>query len=226
VALEAAKAVRERLRMGLRVVAFSAEEGATFGRPCLGSELATGTLPAAELDGLRDADGVAASERAAYAGLAPADCRAWITTDTVAAFLELHIEQGGVLESENVRIGVVDAIAGRRGSWSRAADGRAIRERRRCACAPTRSPPRRSSVLAVEASARRSHGVVATVGRLLVSPNGVTTIPSDVDAVIDVRGFDPLQQEGVVAEIDHAARELAARRGIEIEVRRLSWRDP
>jgi hydantoinase/carbamoylase family amidase len=225
-ALEAARVASDRIEAGLRVVAFSAEEGATFGSPCLGSSLATGLLGPSELDRLSDSSGATATDRAAQAGLSPRDGRPWLGADGVIAFLELHIEQGNVLESENVGIGIVDAVAG------------AARLRVRCLGSAGHSGTTpmglRSDALAaaaeltleVERIANLARGVVATVGKLDVEPNSVTTIPASVELMVDVRALDPGHQFEVVEEIEGAAARLAGRRGVEVETDRISWRDP
>lgn len=225
-ALEAAGSVQNEITTGLRVVAFSAEEGATFGRPCLGSALATGQLGSYELADLHDLGGRSATELAAAAGLKPAETQPWLTEDAVAAFLELHIEQGSVLENENVRLGIVDSVSG------------AARLRVRChgQAGHSGTTPMRlrtdalaaaaELTLAIERAATEARDVVATVGRLEVKPNSVTTIPAHVEAVVDVRALDVSLQTQVVQEIEETARRIADARRTRIELTRLSWRDP
>ena len=111
-ALEVARALRETAEHGVRVVVFSAEEGARFGLPCLGSAVATGAMSAGDLADLHDAGNVTALDAARGVGLDPAAVVPWVKAPAVAAFLELHIEQGSVLEDEEVQLGIVDVIAG------------------------------------------------------------------------------------------------------------------
>ncbi len=95
------------------VVVFSGEEGARFGAPCIGSRVATGAFTAATLRELTDDAGRSVAECAAEVGLRPEDCAEAVwEPGSVAAFLELHIEQGRVLEERGRALGVVDAIAG------------------------------------------------------------------------------------------------------------------
>ncbi len=110
-ALEVARAAKDKLRHGLRVVAFAAEEGARFGRPTLGSSIAAGIATDEMLGGLRDAEGAGLIEAAAELGFDIASVQPWIN-DEIACFFEIHIEQGRQLEAGAARIGLVDAIAG------------------------------------------------------------------------------------------------------------------
>lgn len=117
-ALEVVRALNDAdvtTELPLKVVCFSAEEGARFGPPCLGSKAAIGLLDRAALHDLRDRDGTTLHEALAAAGSRPEDVvrpAAWV--DDVGVFLELHIEQGRVLEAAGEQVGVVDWIAGNR----------------------------------------------------------------------------------------------------------------
>jgi len=97
----------------LRFVAFAGEEGARFGQACCGSKLAAGLSSRAELDERRDRDGVSLAEAMTGVGLDPdlAVSRPWRSEDW-SAFVELHVEQGSVLEGAKLDVGVVDLISG------------------------------------------------------------------------------------------------------------------
>lgn len=224
--MEAAAATAAELELGVRVVAFSAEEGARFGRPCLGSELATGAAPDGLLHRLRDATGASAAEVARETGLAPQDCEPWLRAPAVCAYLEVHIEQGLVLEHERVRLGVVDVIAG--------ADRFAVEVEGYAQHSGTTPMPGRRDALAAAAeivlAAERvgcdaRHGV-ATVGRLDVEPNSPTTVPGAVRAVIDVRDVDAGRQRASVQAVRVAIAEIAGRRGTPATVTELASRAP
>ncbi|MCW3014412.1 MAG: Zn-dependent hydrolase [Solirubrobacterales bacterium] len=225
-ALEVARAVAPELGLGLRVVAFSAEEGARFGRPCLGSELATGASPDGLLDVLRDTDGRTAIEVARESGLDPTGCVAWAAEPAVAAFVELHIEQGRVLEREGVRLGVVDVVAG--------ATRLAVELTGRPEHSGTTPMDGRLDaltamaevVLAVEATGRATRHGVATVGHLEVVPNSATTVPGAVRAVVDVRDIDAGRQATAVADVRAAIAAIAAARGIGATIAVLADRPP
>lgn len=226
VALEAARAAAPQLALGLRVVAFSCEEGARFGRPCLGSELATGAAQPDLLDQLTDASGVTAAAAAADAGLDPDACTGWAAEPALAAFLEVHIEQGRVLEREGVRLGVVDVVAGATRLAVTLAgrpehSGTAPMHDRLDALAAMAEV-----VLAVEATGRAARHGVATVGRLDVEPNSATTVPGAVRAVVDVRDVDAGHQAAAVAGVRAAITHIAAERGVDAAVAVLADRPP
>jgi allantoate deiminase len=223
-ALEVAQAVGE-LRRGVRAVAFAGEEGARFGRPTLGSSLAAGLLDARGLATLRDADGKTLPAAAQEVGLDPAASPAWLA-DGVACYFELHIEQGRRLEAGAARLGLVDAIAGSVRLHFEI-DGRAdhsgatpMRMRADALAAAS------ELVLAIEATGRRCRSTVATVGRMQVQPNNVTTIPGEVTLWVDLRDVDPDLQRRAAREVLDAAAEIAARRGVRIAADVLSEQAP
>src|SRR5581483_6030613 len=113
-AIEAASILAsEPMRHPLTVVCFACEEGARFTAPCIGSRVATGQLDKDGLQALRDASGTSAFEAALGCGLRPQDVEEAVwQPGSVAAYLELHVEQGRVLQEVDRRIGVVDSIAG------------------------------------------------------------------------------------------------------------------
>ncbi len=223
-ALEVAQGLGS-LRQGVRVVAFAGEEGARFGRPTLGSSLAAGLLDSASLGRLRDADGTTLLAAAAEVGLNPAEAAPWLGDD-VACFFELHIEQGRQLEAGAARIGLVDAIAGSVRIHfeikGRADHSGATPMRMRADALAAAS----ELVLAVEEAGRRYRSGVATVGRLQLSPNNVTTIPGRVTLWVDLRDVDPDLQRRAARRILEAAAEIAARRGLPITPDVLSDQPP
>lgn len=218
-ALEAAVELAPDIDLGLRVIIFAAEEGARFGRPCLGSALATGDATAAELP-------PAAVAAAESIGLDPSSCPAWAAEPELAAFLEVHIEQARRLELEGVGVGIVDVVAG--------ASRQGIRIKGRAEHSGAAPMAGRADALAaaaeivleVERAGRDSHDGVATVGKLEVHPNAITTVPGQVSAVIDVRAVDELDQRAMLERIREAAIEIAAARELEIELDEPIWQDP
>ena len=223
-ALEAASALSET-RHGVRVVAFAAEEGARFGRPTIGSSLAAGVLNDLGLGALRDADGVTPAAAAAEVGLSPTETQPWLDSD-VACFFELHIEQGRQLESGAARIGLVDAIAGsvrlQFELTGRADHSGATPMRMRADALAAAS----ELVLAVEEIARRHRSTVATVGRLQVRPNSVTTIPGHVMLWVDLRDVDPDLQRRAARQVLETAMDITEARGLHMGSRVLSEQPP
>ncbi len=96
----------------ITVVAFAAEEAVRFADTCMGSKIITGAMGQKELDRLKDAQGVTPAEAMKGCGLAPdrLDEARW-DTSKIGAYIELHIEQGQVLEKLGKQVGVVTAIA-------------------------------------------------------------------------------------------------------------------
>jgi allantoate deiminase len=213
--LEAARLVRSGLARGLRVVAFAGEEGARFGRPTLGSSAAAGLLDADALGKLRDADGTSLASAAATLELDPLAVEPWIGDD-IACYFEIHIEQGRQLEAGGARIGLVDAIAGsvrlRFEIRGRADHSGATPMRMRLDALAAAS----ELVLAVERAARGYRSTVATVGRLEVSPNSVTTVPGQVTLWVDIRDVDADVQRSTANQILLRAAELAEDRGLKV----------
>lgn len=209
----------------LRFVAFAAEEGARFGQACCGSKLAAGLSTRAELDERRDRDGISLAEAMAVVGLDPdlAASAPWRPADW-SAFVELHVEQGSVLESSGIDVGVVDLISGST-RLELVVDGRASH---------TGGTPMRGRADALAAAAEavlaaerlaldaRHRGARATVGRLHVEPGSITTIPGTVTFSLDVRDVDADRQRRAVAEIMGRVRAICLRRGVGLSARLLA----
>jgi len=224
-AIETARAVvasgAER-RHTWRFVAFAAEEGARFGQACNGSRAAAGLTRAEDYATLRDARGVTMEDAMIAVGLDPAGVASarWSPEEWLA-FVELHIEQGNVLESQDVPIGIVDVISGS----SRllvSLDGIASHTggtpmRLRHDALVTAS----ECVLACErlATDARHHGTRVTVGRLDVEPGSITTIPGRATFSVDVRDLDNQRQRETAVELVQLFEHIAARRAVDISVR-------
>ena len=223
-ALEVAQAVGE-LHRGVRAVAFAGEEGARFGRPTIGSSLAAGMLDERGLGKLRDVDGTTLLSAAAGVGLDPTATPSWLGDD-VACYFELHIEQGRQLETGAARLGLVDAIAGSVRLHfeivGRADHSGATPMRTRTDALAAAS----ELVLAVEEAGRRYRSTVATVGRLQVKPNNVTTIPGEVTLWVDLRDVDPDLQRRAARRVLDSSAEIADRRGVRMTPDVLSEQPP
>lgn len=207
----------------LGVAAFAGEEGARFGVACLGSRLMTGVLTPEAAVGLIDADGIRLPEAMAEAGFDPAA----IGPDPervagIAAYVELHIEQGRALAPMGAAIGAAQAIWPH-GRWRIEFTGRAdhagtttLADR----CDPML--PYASTVLAARAAANR-HGALATVGKVIAEPGGANAISSSVRCWLDARAPDSGTLDGLTAEILAAARASAADHGVSVISRRESF---
>ncbi len=205
-----------RLRFGVEVVAFSEEEGVRFGVPFIGSRALVGTLDE-ELLGRRDALGVSVAEAIRGFGLDPSRVGEAVLHPRVLGYLEFHIEQGPVLESLSLPLGVVTGIAGQsrlafifRGQANHAGTTRMNLRRDALACAA-------EWVVAAESLACGVPGLVATVGRMEVSPGAGNVVPGEVTASLDVRHSDDAMRTRAVEDLIASARRIAGRRGIQVE---------
>lgn len=207
----------------LAVVNFADEEGARFGPACTGSRLAAGQLTPARARELRDADGVTLPRAMESAGYDP-DA---IGPDPerlarIAAFVELHVEQGVALAGTPHPVGVASAIWPH-GRWRFDFRGEANH------AGTTRMEDRRDPMLTYAntvLSARKKAaqaGARATFGKVAVEPNGVNAVPSLVRAWLDSRAADEAALDALVTGIERAARERAARDGTALEVARESY---
>lgn len=205
-----------------RFVAFAAEEGARFGQACNGSRVIAGLTAANDLVRFVDADGVTMADAMLSAGLRPqeADTARW-KPDDWAAFVELHIEQGNLLETQETPIGVVDVISGSsrllvhlKGTASHTG-GTPMHLRHDALAAAS------ECVLACErlATDARHHGTRVTVGRLDVAPDSITTIPGEVTFSVDVRDLDSQRQRESALQLMEDFEEICARRGVAMDAR-------
>lgn len=215
-------------RASIEVIAFAGEEP-RFGAGCIGSRAMIGELPRHELDTMVDRAGVSIAAAMRTVGLDPDKIgEAEFDPAGVDAFVELHIEQGAVLEQRGVGLGVVERIAAPhqlRVTFSgkpRHAGSTPMALRLDALCGAA------ELVLAVERLARESPSgtTVGTVGTVAVAPGAVNVIPGEVTVDVDVRDvvLDPREQ--VVASIEEATAEIAARRGLESVVRQMVFDTP
>lgn len=210
-----------------RVAVFAGEEGARFGVPCIGSRICTGAFRKSTLESLTDDEGRTVVECAVEVGLHPhAVEKARWPSDYVAAYLELHIEQGSTLENRSRQIGIVDSIAGStrlhitfRGRTDHSgATPMALRRDALVAAAEL--------ILDVERQASAHPTSVATVGKMHVEPGSLTTVPGEASVGLDIRDIDSdAQRELAERLIDEAVR-VAGRRRLQVAVQLLSDQSP
>jgi ureidoglycolate amidohydrolase len=189
------EAIRSLQRAGLRprrsieLLLFTAEEPTRFGLGCLGSRALSGTLNTTAMEDLRDKEGHSLNELRAAAGFSGELSSVRLPEGHYHAFVELHIEQGPILEAENLPIGVVEAIAAPASMRIQltGAGGHAgavlMRERSDALLAAAQL------ALLVEEAALSvgSPNAVATTGVFRVEPGAVNSIPSKVTMEIDIR---------------------------------------
>jgi allantoate deiminase len=204
------------LPYALEIVAFSDEEGVRFGTAYLGSRCFAGTFPR-ELLELTDADGTTMAQALAAFGGDPDELSdAARSGEPPVGYVEVHIEQGPVLEEHRAPLGVVTAIAGATRAEARFA-GRAGH------AGTVPMAARRDALtgaaewaLEVEATGRATPGLVATVGRLTVDPGAPNVVAGSAAATLDVRHGDDAVREHAVAALRRSAQAVAAARGLEL----------
>jgi hydantoinase/carbamoylase family amidase len=211
-------------RRDLEVVAWAGEEGSRFPLGCLGSSVYAGLTPYAELEALvaDDGESFSAALRGAHGLLADVPVRDGFPPP--AAYVEVHIEQGPVLEDAGARLGAVTAIAGQR-RFAVTVDGEAghagtvpMQRRVDALCAAS------ELVLAVEDAARVVGEGVATVGRLTVEPNQTNIVPGRVVFRVDMRAGAEASIDKIEDRLRVTAVLVAAARGVRIEVTLLEAR--
>ncbi|GAA3394907.1 allantoate amidohydrolase [Streptomyces roseoviridis] len=222
-ALDELRARGVSFRRPLAIVNFGDEEGARFGLACVGSRLAAGQLTREKAFELRDADGVSLPRAMEAAGYDPEA----IGPDPerlarIGAFVELHVEQGRALDLSGDPVGIASAIWPH-GRWRYDFRGEA-NHAGTTRIADRRDPmlPYAETVLAARREAELA-GAVATFGKIAVEPNGVNAIPSLVRGWLDARAADEATLDEVIGGIQNAAREHAARHGVELGVTRESF---
>ena len=205
----------QRLAKAIEIVGFCDEEGTRFGITLLGSRGLTGRWPAQWLM-QTDASGVSVAQAMVLAGLDPARvAQAARRTEEIAAYLELHIEQGPCLEQAGLALGVVEAINGARrlncrftGEAGHA--GTVPMAQRKDALAAAAE-----WMVAVESTTHERGGnLVATVGELRCLPGAVNVIPGEVALSLDIRGPQDAPLDALLNELLAQAQAIATRRGL------------
>ncbi|MDJ1160163.1 allantoate amidohydrolase [Chelatococcus sp. SYSU_G07232] len=208
----------ERLPFAIEVLAFGDEENVRFPTNLSSSHALAGRYDPAWLDG-RDRDGITLREALLSFGGDPDKATALARDPkSVIGYLEVHIEQGPVLERENLPIGIVSAIAGItrarmtvKGEAGHA--GTVPMDARRDALAAAAE-----MIVAIERLAARRPDTVATVGALEVAPGASNVIAGRVDLSLDARAQDDSVRRPMVAAIVASLEVIAARRGVEVAV--------
>lgn len=209
----------------LWVVAFMDEEGTRFGAALFGSRAFTGEDVSHFGDRVDD-DGVSLREAMAAAGFDLDRAAEAAAVGVIAAFLELHVEQGPVLETDGLDIGVVTSIVGLRGYRVRLrgqanhAGTTPMRLRRDALAGAARV------ALELRAFARAREQVTANVGKLSVEPGGANVVPGYADFTIDVRAATGAGIEELERLVDKTVRTVAAEESLEAELEQTFALDP
>jgi ureidoglycolate amidohydrolase len=225
--LEAVRALQRggfHPKRSIELLIFTSEEPTRFGVGCLGSRLLSGVLSVESAANLRDANGESLEDIRRKAGFEGELRDVKLPTGHYHAFVELHIEQGPLLELEKNPLGIVERIAAPasariilEGSGGHAG-GVLMPDRRDALCAAA------ELVLAVERAARSTGAIdtVATVGICEVFPGAVNSIPSRVRVSLDVRDTDLSRRDGVIDEITRASDAISRKRQVTIQTELLN----
>jgi ureidoglycolate amidohydrolase len=202
----------------IELLIFATEEPTRFGIGCLGSRLLSGALSAEAAAQLKDSKGENVDEVRQKAGFRGHLQDVKLASGYYKAFVELHIEQGPLLERAQTSLGIVMSIAAPasyritiEGSGGHAG-GVLMPDRADALCAAS------ELVLAIEHAARSSGAVdtVATVGVCEVFPGAVNSIPSRVKMTLDIRDTDLARRENAMQAIERAAQDISTKRRLAI----------
>ena len=217
-AIEALREAGFRPARSLELIVFTAEEPTRFGIGCLGSRMLAGAIPLGKVQGLRDPEGRSFDELRAAAGFNEPLSGVALRPGSYGAFVELHIEQGPLLEQENIPIGLVQAIAGPSAYRVRITGegghaGAVLMPGRRDAALAASE-----LALAVERAALDSGSpdTVATAGKWEIFPNAINSVPCEAVLEIDLRDTTLETRDLALMLMREASAEIAARRRVAI----------
>ena len=225
--LEAIRALQRagfRPRHSIELLIFTSEEPTRFGIGCIGSRLLSGTLSTESARKLTDNDGGNLETVRRSAGLIGELEDVKLAGGYYEAFVELHIEQGPILEREQKQLGIVERIAAPaslrvviEGSGGHAG-GVLMPDRRDALCAGA------ELILALEDAARTSGAIdtVATVGICDVFPGAVNSIPARVRLSVDIRDTDLQRRDAVIRRLEESCESTSAKRQVQIHIELLN----
>jgi N-carbamoyl-L-amino-acid hydrolase len=205
-------------RRSIELVIFTAEEPTRFGIGCLGSRMMANVLTPEQARRLRDKEGRTLDELRGDAGFTGSLESIALPSDRFHQFVELHIEQGPLLEQEGIDVGLVTHIAA-------PASMRVVVEGEGGHAGGKLMPGRKDAltaaaelILALESAAKSTGAIdtVATVGVCEVFPGAVNSIPSRVRLETDVRDIDGARRDRVLDALHTACDEVASRRGVAV----------
>jgi len=205
-------------RRSIELVIFTAEEPTRFGIGCLGSRMMASVLTPKQVLALRDKDGRGLEELRAQAGFSGTLESVALPKGRFHQFVEMHIEQGPLLEREGIDLGLVTHIAA-------PASLRILIEGEGGHAGGVLMPGRKDAlaaaaelILALEAAAKSTGAIdtVGTVGVCEVFPGAVNSIPSRVRLETDIRDIDGPRRDRVLDTLRRACVDVAARRGVAI----------
>ncbi|MBT2649158.1 Zn-dependent hydrolase [Bacillus sp. ISL-34] len=203
----------------LKVVAFKDEEGSRFGFGMIGSRAMAGTLKESHLN-ILDNDGISIAQAMQKSGFNPktiADAK----LEDIDVYVEMHIEQGKVLEKANLPVGIVSGVAGP--LWleitlegmSEHAGATPMNIRKDALAGAS------ECMIEIETLMQSESTAVATVGKLNVYPNGTNVIPGKVVFTIDIRDIDEEHRNGLEKQIISIIQQVSQKRDLQWNIREL-----
>ncbi|RKD25008.1 Zn-dependent hydrolase [Ammoniphilus oxalaticus] len=221
-AVEALQTMAEQeivLEHSIEVVAFTDEEGARFSFGMMGSRGMAGTLKIEDLHNNTDVDGITIAEAMGKAGFNPDKIgQAVRHKDELKAYVELHIEQGKLLENADLSVGVVTGIAGP--LWKKF-----IIEGEAGHAGTTPMTLRHDALTAaaqiiqiIETEAAQTGSTVGTVGQLQLTPGGINIIPGRVEFTLDLRDIDETVRDRVEQAITSKSHQICEERQLTLTI--------
>jgi allantoate deiminase len=207
---------RVALPFAVDVIGFADEEGLRFGTTYLGSRAVAGTFDERLFDVVGD-DGVSVRDALrAFGGDPDAVASASRRGETLLGYVEVHMEQGPVLEERGAPVGVVTAIAGATRAEVRFTGLAGHAGTVPMALRRDAAPAVAELVLFAESLARSTDGLFATVGRLSVAPGAPNVVPGAATAFLDVRHADDAARAEAVAALRARALTIAEARDLSV----------
>jgi ureidoglycolate amidohydrolase len=230
-AIEAVRALKSagfRPRRAIEMIIFTAEEPTRFGIGCLGSRLLGGVLSPEKAAGLRDREGKSLDAWRQAVGCTGTLASVRLAREVYAGFVELHIEQGPILEREKIAVGVVESIAG---PSTLRVELTGVGGHAGAVLMPERHDAGLAGAeisLAVEKAALNSGSAdtVGTTGVFRIEPGAVNSVPCRAWLEIDLRDTNAATRDAALAQIEAEAREICERRGVTLRMERLNADPP
>ena len=234
-ALEAVRTIQENkipLRAPLEVVCFIGEESSRFGFSTLGSSLVAGEVQPKDLTNAVDAQGTKLADVLSSLGISPRNLfRLARDPKSMKAYLELHIEQGPILEAKAKRIGLVTSIAAPsrfKVIFAGRADhsGTTPMEMRKDALVAAAQLIEYVEKICRKFSSMEKGRVVGTVGAMKIEPGVINAVPGRTELSIDIRSTSAPAKDKVARLVKQRGAAIARDRGIAIEVLNIRAEDP
>lgn len=216
-------------RRSIDLIVFAEEEGSNFGTTMMGSKALVGKLDYQALGQLKAQDGRTCIQVLEDFGLQPQNLQQYVLRPgDVDSMVELHIEQGIVMEREHIQLGVVHAIAGME-TLDIVVQG--VSNHAGATPMKMRNDPMTAAaalILEIEqiATYQITPNTVATVGNIICEPNMPNVIPGCVSFSVDVRDISQQGIEQAVQQITNAAQKIAADRGVQIQINTIGTSAP